>query len=116
MEEKLIRRLVSTIKCSVCGSHYKEGSVRVMGNQEGLWFLSAVCRQCSSRCLVAIVAKDEAISEVVCDLTEEEIQRFEETALVGPDDVLDMRNFFKDFDGDFSRFFSREKESSAEEL
>lgn len=108
VEENLIKRLMTSIKCGVCGRRYGENGINILGHQQDLWFLSASCNACQTRCLVAVVVKKDGLPEVVTDLTEAEFSRFGD--IVGPtgDNILDMHNFLKDFDGDFSHLFSLE--------
>ncbi|MCK4963534.1 MAG: hypothetical protein KAS54_00515 [Dehalococcoidia bacterium] len=108
MDERLIKRLMTIISCSVCGERYEGENVRVLGRYTDLWFLSVYCTNCHSQSLVAAVLKDGKHPELVTDLTEEEYTKFREMAVVGADDVLDLHDFLKDFDGDFSRVFSEE--------
>ena len=107
MEEKLVKRLVTSLKCATCGQCYKEDDVTILGHHEDLWFLGAFCPTCRARYLVAAVIKEANRIELVSDLAEAEISKFEKMGEPTADDVLDMHNFLRDFDGDFSRFFSR---------
>ena len=107
MEEGLIKKLMASIKCSVCGQRYEVDNINVLGHQEDLWFLSVSCPACHTRCLVAAVIKEDRIPEVTADLAKAELDRFRNVSRVTTDDVLDMHNFLKGFDGDFSRLFSQ---------
>ena len=108
MEEGLLKKLMATIKCTVCGQHYEVENIDVLGHHEDLWFLSVLCPDCHARCLVAAVIKEARMPEVTLDLTKAEQDRFRNVGRVTSDDVLDMRNFLKGFDGDFSRLFGQE--------
>lgn len=108
MDERLIKRLITNIKCSVCGGRYDEENVRVLGRYTDLWFLSVYCPTCKTQGLVAAVLNEEETPELVTDLTEGEYEKFREMAAVGVDDVLELHNFLKGFDGDFSRLFSEQ--------
>lgn len=107
MEEGLIKRLMASIKCGVCGQRYEVDNINVLGHQEDLWFLSASCPACHTRCLVAAVIREDRLPEVTTDLTKAELDRFRNVSRVTTDDVLDMHNFLKGFDGDFSQLFSQ---------
>ena len=108
MEEGLIKRLMASIKCGVCGQHYEVDNINVLGHHEDLWFLSALCPACHARCLVAAVIREGRVPEVTTDLTEAELDRFKSVSRVTTDDMLDMHNLLKGFDGDFSWLFSQE--------
>ena len=105
MEEGLIKRLMSSIKCGVCGQRYEVDDINVLGHQEDLWFLSALCPACHTRCLVAAVIREGKVPELITDLSEAELDRFRNDVQLTADEMLDMHNFLKDFDGDFSRLF-----------
>ncbi len=107
MEEGLLKKLMATIKCSVCGHGYEAGSINVVGREKDLWFLKALCSSCHTECLVAAVIKENKVSEVISDLTEVELKRFSEKGELTLDDVLALHNFLKDFDGDFQQLFGR---------
>jgi hypothetical protein len=105
MEEKLIKKFMTSIKCSVCGQHYKIDNVGVLGHQKDLWFLTVSCSACQTQSLVAAVIKEGKAPEVTTDLTEAEMDKFKKMDILTHDEALDMHNFLKDFDGDFSQLF-----------
>ncbi len=107
MEEGLIKRLMTSLKCGVCGQGYEVANINVLGHNEDLWFLSAICPACHTRCLVAAVIKEGKVPEVITDLTEAELDKFKNAGSLTDDEVLDMHNFLKGFDGNFSRLFSQ---------
>ena len=107
MEESLIKKLVASVKCSVCGQRYKANNIDVLGHEDDLWFLSVSCPACNTQYLVAAIIREDRAPEVITDLTEAELDRFRNMDSLTPDDVLDMHSFLKDFEGDFSRLFSR---------
>ena len=107
MEEKLIRKLMTSLKCDSCGRPFEVYNVDVLGHYEGLWFSKVICSACHTQCLVAAVVKGERVPEVVTDLTEAELVKFGNN-MVGVDDLLDMHCFLESFDGDFSQLFEQD--------
>jgi len=107
MEESLIKKLVASVKCSVCQQRYKVGNIDVLGHESDLWFLRVSCPACDTQYLVAAIIREDRVTEVITDLTETELDRFRNMDRLTPDDVLDMHNFLKDFDGGFSQLFSQ---------
>lgn len=105
VEENVIKNLMALAKCNSCGQRYKAGNVDVLGHEEDLWFLEVSCPACDAQFLMAAIIKEDRVPEVVTDLTEAELDKFRN--MDGPvlEDVLDMHNFLKDFDGNFSRLF-----------
>ena len=107
MEESLVKRLLTSMKCGACGQHYEEGDIDVIGHNEELWFLRIFCSSCHTKCLVAAIIREDKKAEVITDLTEAELDKFRHVDKVRVDDVLDMHNFLKNFDGDFPRLFQK---------
>lgn len=107
MEEGLIKRVMASMKCGVCGQRYEPDNINVLGQQEDLWFLRVFCSACQTQYLVAAVIREGKMPEVITDLTEAESDKFRNADKLTADEVLDMHNFLKDFDGDFSRLLSR---------
>jgi Pyruvate/2-oxoacid:ferredoxin oxidoreductase delta subunit len=105
MEESLIKKLITSIKCDACGQYYLEDCIDIIEHKEDLWFLKVFCSFCHVRSLVAAIIKEDKKAEVITDLTEAELDKFRDMERVRVDDVLDMHNFLKDFDGDFPRLF-----------
>ncbi len=107
MEEKLIKKFMTSIKCSVCGQRYQVANVKVLSHQEDLWYLSVFCSACQTQCLVAAVIKESKTPKVITDLAEAELDKFKKMDKLTADEVLDMHSFLKGFDGDFSQLFSQ---------
>ncbi len=108
MEEGLIKRLITSIKCSSCGQHYDVCGIDVLGHDEDMWFLRTRCSSCHTQSLVAAIIKESRIPEVVTDLSESEVDNLAYMDSVSADDVLGMHSFLKDFDGGFSHLFGQE--------
>ncbi len=108
VNDSVIKKLMSSVKCVVCGQCYGAGDIKILGHQEDLWFLDVACSACHTRCLVTAAIKEEMAPAVITDLTEDELEKFRNAGVLTADEVLDMHRFLTDFDGNFSRLFSRE--------
>ena len=60
-----------------------------------------------SQVLVATVIRRGKAPEVITDLSATELAKFGKNNRITADDILEMHNFLKDFDGDFGRIFSK---------
>ena len=109
MEETAIKRLVAAVKCAVCGQHYGVDNINVLAHHEDLWFLRVLCSACCTQFLVAAVIKEGRKPEVITDLTEAELDKFRNAGVLTADDILDMHDFLRDFDSDFSRLFTQQE-------
>ncbi len=58
--------------------------------------------------MIAAVVQEGNITDIITDLTEAEYNRLDEREAIEIEDVLDMQNFLKEFDGDFGKLFSEE--------
>jgi hypothetical protein len=108
MDDKFIKKLLSNMKCGVCGHNYEFANVNVIGHREDLWFVTVFCPSCRSKGLVAAIVTEDKQLEVITELTEAELTKFSASPSVGSDDVLDMHTFLEKFDGDFLSLFSIE--------
>jgi len=106
MDDRFMKRLMSTMKCNVCGQRYEVTSINVLGRQDDLWFVKVFCPSCHSDALIAAVIREGKPAEVVNEFTEMEDAKLRHASVIDMDDVLDMYSFLRDFDGDFSRLFS----------
>lgn len=107
MDEEFIKRIASSIKCSVCGHCYQQDNIDVVGHQDDLWFLKIYCPTCATHSLIAAVIKKGEVSQTSTDLTRAELAKFNRIEPVGINDVLDMHNLLRDFDQDVSQLLSK---------
>ena len=105
MEERLIKKLMTSIKCESCGQNYEPYDVDVIGHREDMWFLRVLCSKCQTQCLVAAVVKEGKVPGEVNELTGTGAEDFRYEK-IEVDDVLDMHNFLEDFNGNFARFLA----------
>jgi len=108
MDERFIKRLVATVKCGVCGEHYEGQNVKVLGHRDALWFLSVFCPACGGQGLLAAAIKEGELLRPITDLSETEQAKFRNLGPVSADELLDIHEFLRDFDGDVSRLLSEE--------
>ena len=105
MEENIIKRLMTSVKCSVCGQRFETYNIDVLSECKDLWVLKASCPGCHTQCLVVAIVNQEKAPEVITDLTEAELDKFNQSGILSADDVLDIHDFLQNFNGDFSQLF-----------
>ena len=105
MKESLIKKLIASIKCGACGQNYGEDNIEIIEHNNDLWFLKVFCPSCQVKCLVAAIIRLGEKSEVITDLTGSALERFHKLEEITEDDLLEMHDFLKGFNGDFSRLF-----------
>jgi hypothetical protein len=77
-------------------------------------FVVGIMSRVIFQALVAAVIKEGKVAEVVTDLTEKELSKLSDGSTIEADDVLDLHNFLKGFEGDFSSLFSENEGGSLE--
>lgn len=106
MEERLVKKLMTSMKCDACGQHYEVHNIHVLGHREDLWFLRVFCATCHTQALVAAMVRESSASNAVAGFVEAEMSKLRDD-VVTADDVLDMHEFLKGFDGDFRQLFGQ---------
>jgi hypothetical protein len=99
-----IRTQLSGFSCSACGRPDRPSQIRVLAQREELFFVRLSCRGCGSHSVAIVTVQvDEDDSSTV------EVGELEEVEQGGQpvtsDDVLEMHEFLRGFDGDFRSLF-----------
>ncbi len=105
MKDNVIKKLMTSMKCDSCGQHYEMYDVDIIGHREDMWFLRVHCSVCQTQCLVAAVLRESKVPET-SGSGGERTDRHDGEALTA-DDVLSMRLFLADFDGNFGELFEQ---------
>ena len=107
MREHFIKKLLSSVKCSSCGKQFGTNDINVIKHQDDTWFLNIHCPSCGNQSLVVAIIKKDKSAEIVSNISESELPDYTGSATISIDDILDIHNFLKDFDGDFTGLFSK---------
>jgi hypothetical protein len=105
-QERLLKQLISTFRCSVCRRGFDREHVRVAARHEQLWIVSVRCALCRNQQVFWVALKENGDLTDLRDLTEAEEEQFATMAPVTSDEVLDMHEFLRGFNGDFKRLFT----------
>jgi hypothetical protein len=119
--EKQIKRIVldRMERCSVCHRGFEPDDVQVLSRKSDMWMLMVSCGECHARNFVAAVIGDGDAEEAQLALRrlgeehlrtrlETDAEAEEEDVAFDPvsvDDVLEIHEFLKEFDGDFRQLF-----------
>ena len=116
--EKQIKRIVLNRmeRCTVCHHTFAPEDIHVLSRRADMWMMVVECTECHARNFVAAVLGDGDPDEAQLALRrlsqgygEDEIEAPAAEAKRQPpvsvDDVVDMHEFLRDFDGDFQRLF-----------
>ena len=116
--EKQIKRIVLNRmeRCTVCHHTFAPEDIHVLSRRADMWMMVVECTECHARNFVAAVLGDGDPDEAQLALRrlsqgygEDEMEapaaEVERQPAVSVDDVVDMHEFLRDFDGDFQRLF-----------
>lgn len=104
----LIRYLMTRIGCTVCKTRYRPRDIHILAHQGERWLMAMECHECRTLGLVLAVLQKGEVQPVMTELTPEEKAEFREMPPLDADDVLDVHQFLRDFNGDFVRLFRRQ--------
>jgi len=105
MEERIVKKLMSAVKCNQCGQLYQLDNVQVMGHQHDMWYFNVYCNSCHSQFFIAATVNSDKTS-IVSDLTAADLTRLQKASPLTSDDVLDMHSHLKNYQGDIARLFN----------
>jgi hypothetical protein len=105
MEDSHIKYLLSRIKCGMCGQRYQNAMIEFMGSFEEFSYFQITCQICKTQALVTAVVQKDKDSQIVTDVTVDDLVNSDNRTPVSADDLLDMINYLKYFDGDFTEIF-----------
>jgi hypothetical protein len=104
-KRELVKHLIASIPCAVCQHYYEPDDVRIVEHHGEMWIMAVKCDHCGTRGLVFAMIQEGERPEIVNELTSQEWARFREMPQIDADDLLDVHEFLRDFDGDFVNLF-----------
>lgn len=104
-KRELIKHLIASIPCAICQHCYEPDDIHIVDHRDEIWVMAVKCSHCGSQGLVFAMIKEGERPEIVSDLTSQEWAKFREMPQIDADDLLDVHEFLKDFDGDFVSLF-----------
>jgi hypothetical protein len=107
-KRELIKHLVASIPCAVCQHHHEPDHVRIVDHHGEIWIVAVKCTHCGTQGLVFAMIQDGEKPEIVNELTSQEWDRFRKMPQIDGDDVLDVHELLRDYDGDFVGLFEDE--------
>jgi hypothetical protein len=118
--EKQIKKIVLNRmeRCAVCHHNFAPEDIHIVSRKPDLWTMVVACAECNSRNFVAAVLGDGDPAQAQLALRKLSEQGAEATDDIAPDepaapagdpvgidDVLEIHDFLKRFNGDFQRLF-----------
>jgi len=108
IDRLLLDRVVAEVRCVICHHPFRHEDVAIVERHGDTWVLVSFCPHCETAgMIVAALDLDEA-EEIYGELTPEEWEAYASLPPISDDDLLDLHEFLKRFDGDFRRLFGEE--------
>lgn len=98
-----LRQLLDGIACTVCEEHVPGDRIRLLARREDLLFLQVECTACGSTAL-GFLADEDLLAE---------FDRETSGPPITGDDVLDMHDFLRGWDGDLESLVGRDGTTGA---
>jgi phage FluMu protein Com len=107
-KRRLVLRLLTQLRCAKCNHLYDPEDFSVVHHHQDVWVLSTRCRHCNDTCHVVVFMhlQAEPKPRPIIDLTPEEKSAGQPPPIT-TDDVLDIHNLLREFNGDFQQLFSQ---------
>jgi hypothetical protein len=102
LTQAMIRQIVASTRCGVCGHHFRKSDVHVIGRRENTWAMSVTCRECQSKALMLAVLAGGTTHPIYTDLEPNEWDRFKAHPRISLNDVIQFYSYLDAYDGDFS--------------
>lgn len=105
----LIHKLLTRLRCAKCARLYNPEDFALVQRRSDVWVLSTRCQHCNELCHVIVFMRLDAAPESapILDLTPEELQVVDQWPPITADDVLDVHETLREFDGDVKALFAR---------
>lgn len=91
-------------RCSQCGRRHRPENLQMVGRSRTMWAFRLTCPMCGAQSFIAAVVGDQPSDEEVS--TSRTGPAYDHTPIT-EDDVVAMRRFLENFNGDFKSLFSR---------
>lgn len=97
----LIKHIIANMSCAICQNRYEEDDIHIVDHQGDIWIMSIVCKQCHTRGQIFALIREHEDEMVMTEMTPDEWAKFQEMPQIDSDEVLDIHQLLKNFEGDF---------------
>ena len=101
--KQIMKHLKKNLPCGTCGKKYTDEGINLISSLNNALLFHFTCAHCKNEVVaeVSIIEQTQAANRLNIST--------KKAGIVNPDDVLDIHNFLNNFDGDFKRLFSSQK-------
>lgn len=95
-----VQHIKKNIACRECGATYNDENIRIIGTVLDEGYFQANCPECNHNTIINVVFGSKN------DRNHRQIKAIPKHKIITSNDILDMQNFLKNFDGDFIKLFN----------
>jgi hypothetical protein len=105
--QELIKNIQSMMRCPSCGAAYGENHIHFLGQLDLAALIQLDCQSCGLPVMATIVVSDknQGTPKLMSDISREELRGVKNRDPISTDQVVDIHQGLKDFDGDFDKLF-----------
>ncbi len=104
--ENVVKHLQKTCKCLQCKGKYELKDIQVIATTKTEGLFETHCQNCKCATIVTVLLAPE-VEIKKKKLREKSLQRIH--GGISKDDILDVKNFLTNFDGDFKKIFTNKQ-------
>lgn len=102
--KEVIRHLKKHVRCPGCEQEYTNGNINIVGAAPDQAIFHLQCRKCKANIVLSTLVQRDRKQRKIEHHTHD---GSEQNSAVSKDEILDMHNFLKKFDGNFRKQFKR---------
>ncbi len=99
-----IKHLQKTCKCPHCKAGYPDDQINIVATTQNEGLFDMRCEFCKLTTLVTVVLTPKNTKP---EVTEKVVSNGRVHRSISQNDILDVKNFLKNFDGNFKEFFEK---------
>ncbi len=96
-----VEHIKKTCKCAECGSAYKEEEINIVASTKNEGLFELKCTKCKLSTIITVLISEEI------EIKEKNLLESSFKKTISQNDVLDIKNFLLDFDGNFKKIFNK---------
>lgn len=105
----IIKNIKETVLCASCEANYGGQDIYILSTIADKCVLLVNCRHCHTPMLITASVNGTKNGQSVNEIEKMKFEHGKSEDIISSDDVLEIHDFLKDFDGDFQKLIVKEK-------
>lgn len=108
----MLSQFLRNFRCNNCGQKMVKARVAVLAKSHRRVLAHVSCPHCGAEHLLTAAAEEQTAKNFKTDLTPNETERFLNTSPLSSNDLIDLHQSLKSFNGDFAKLLAAVKPSA----